>query len=58
MIDTYTGPWLAILLALLGAVCFAGAAVLQHGAVTAESQPDDDQPGKAVSLRGLGAIAR
>lgn len=58
MIDTFTGPWLAILLALLGAVCFAGAAVLQHGAVTAESQPDDDQPGKAVSLRGLGAIAR
>jgi hypothetical protein len=33
--------------------------VLQHGAVNAESRSGvDDRPGKAVSLRGLGAIAR
>jgi drug/metabolite transporter (DMT)-like permease len=59
MIDTLTGPGLAIVLALLGAVCFAGAAVLQHGAVSAGSDPESDgRPGKAISLRGLGEIAR
>ena len=59
MISALAGPGVAIVLALLGAVCFAGAAVLQHGAVNAESRVDeDDRPGKAVSLRGLREIAR
>jgi hypothetical protein len=59
VIDTLTGPGLAILLAGLGAMCFAGAAVLQHGAVSAGSDPgSDDRPGKTISLRGLGEIAR
>jgi drug/metabolite transporter (DMT)-like permease len=59
MISELAGPGLAIVLALLGAVCFAGAAVLQHGAVNAESRPvDDDRPDKAVSLRGLREITR
>jgi drug/metabolite transporter (DMT)-like permease len=59
MIDAVAGPGLAITLALLGAVCFAGAAVLQHRAVAAGSDPTaDDRPGKAISLRGLVEIAR
>jgi drug/metabolite transporter (DMT)-like permease len=59
MIDTFGGPGLAIVLAMLGAMCFAGAAVLQHGAVSARSDSrSDDRPGKAISLRGLGEIAR
>jgi hypothetical protein len=59
MISGLAGPGLAIVLALLGAVCFAGAAVLQHGAVSAGSSRDeDDRPGKALSLRGLGEITR
>jgi drug/metabolite transporter (DMT)-like permease len=63
MISALTGGGfstvLAIALAVLGAGCFAGAAVLQHGAVNAESRPAaDDSPGKAVSLRGLRAITR
>ena len=59
MIQMLSGPGFAIALAVLGAMCFAGAAVLQHGAVSAGSDPDsDDRPGKAISLRGLGEIAR
>jgi drug/metabolite transporter (DMT)-like permease len=59
MISELAGPGLAIALALLGAVCFAGAAVLQHGAVSAGSRRDeDDRPGKVLSLRGLGEITR
>ena len=59
MIETFAGPGLAITFALLGAVCFAGAAVLQHGAVAAGSDPHSDgRPGKAISLRGLREIAR
>lgn len=59
MIGAFAGPGLAIVLALLGAVCFAGAAVLQHGAVNATSGPaEDDRAGKALSLRGLSAITR
>lgn len=59
VIGDLAGPGLAIVLALLGAGCFAGAAVLQHGAVTAGSCPDeDDQPGKVLSLRGLREITR
>lgn len=52
-----TGP--AIVLAGLGALCFAGAAVLQHRAVSAESRPhsgpETDGP---LSLRGLRAVTR
>ncbi|OLT22279.1 hypothetical protein BJF78_07780 [Pseudonocardia sp. CNS-139] len=58
MIESLAGSGLAIALALLGAVCFAGAAVLQHGAVAAADPTYDDRPGKAISLRGLGEIAR
>jgi drug/metabolite transporter (DMT)-like permease len=59
MISTFAGPGVAIVLALLGAVCFAGAAVLQHSAVNAgSSSAEDDRPGKALSLRGLRAITR
>jgi drug/metabolite transporter (DMT)-like permease len=57
VIDLSTGT--AIALAMSGAVCFAGAAVLQHRAVSAESGPDDDRPGGTVlSLRGLRAVTR
>ena len=59
MISELAGPGLAIALALLGAVCFAGAAVLQHGAVSAGSRRDeDDRPGRVLSLRGLREITR
>jgi hypothetical protein len=59
MTDTLTGTGLAIVLAMLGAVCFAGAAVLQHGAVTAESGGGRNGGGGGVlSLRGLRAITR
>jgi drug/metabolite transporter (DMT)-like permease len=52
----FTGPGFAIVLAVLGAICFATAAVLQHRAVSAES-------GSAVregslSMSGLRAVAR
>lgn len=66
------GPTLAILLAMLGAVCFAGAAVLQHRAVTAESGPGAAAGGTAaggttardttardtLTLQGLYAVTR
>lgn len=55
MSDLLNGPALAIVLAVLGALCFAGAAVLQHGAVSAESDPSS---GTRLSLRGLRAITR
>jgi drug/metabolite transporter (DMT)-like permease len=59
MISDLAGPGLAIVLALLGAVCFAGAAVLQHGAVSAGSRRDEnDRPGRVLSLRGLREITR
>jgi drug/metabolite transporter (DMT)-like permease len=59
MISHLAGPGLAIVLALLGAGCFAGAAVLQHGAVTAGSAPGEaDRSGKVLSLRGLREITR
>jgi drug/metabolite transporter (DMT)-like permease len=59
MISELAGPGLAIALALLGAACFAGAAVLQHSAVSAGSRrEEDDRPGKVLSLRGLREITR
>lgn len=52
------GPTLAIALAVVGAACFAGAAVLQHRAVSAESESDDRVKSSGlISLRGLGAVA-
>jgi drug/metabolite transporter (DMT)-like permease len=51
----FEGPALAIMLAMLGAVCFAGAAVLQHRAVSAHSDRDT---GDALSLRSLRAVTR
>ena len=58
MIDILTG--IAIALAVLGAVCFACAAVLQHHAVSTESGPlgDSDAGSGALSLRGLLAATR
>lgn len=53
MTDLLAGPALAIALAMFAAVCFAGAAVLQHRAVTAESSP-----AVTLSLRGLRAVTR
>jgi drug/metabolite transporter (DMT)-like permease len=59
VIDHLSGSGIAIALAMLGAVCFAGAAVLQHGAVTAESgRAAGEHAGKALSLRGLRAVTR
>ncbi len=52
-------PVLAIVLAMLGAVCFAGAAALQHRAVAAESgNRDIDGQSHILTLRGLRAITR
>ncbi|MGH3568453.1 MAG: hypothetical protein ACRDRH_20985 [Pseudonocardia sp.] len=45
----------AIALAVVGAVCFAGAAVLQHRAVDAVTGPG---PGDALTLRGLRSLVR
>lgn len=58
MIDILTG--IAIALAVLGAVCFACAAVLQHHAVSTESAPlgDSGAGSAALSLRGLLAVTR
>ena len=52
-----SGP--AIILAMLGAVCFAGAAVLQHRAVTAAT-PGSVGPGDlpALTMPGLLAATR
>lgn len=57
MTGVLTGPAGAVSLAVLAAVCFAGAAVLQHGAVSAESA-DHEEAGDSLSLRGLRAVAR
>ncbi|WP_232662180.1 hypothetical protein [Pseudonocardia sp. TRM90224] len=59
MRELLTGPALAIVLAVVASVCFAGAAVLQHRAVSAQS--DDEQvsdEGGVLSLSGLRAVAR
>ena len=53
----FSGSGPAIVLATLGAVCFAGAAVLQHRAVTAAT-PAPAAPGRAMSLPGLLAATR
>ncbi len=58
MSTLFTGPALAITFAVLGAVCFAGAAVLQHRAVAAESGPSARQGSEPLSLRGLRAVTR
>ncbi len=56
-----TGSGLAIALAVFGAFCFAGAAVLQHRAVTATSPvvggPSGSR-GRALSMQGLIAATR
>ena len=57
MNELLAGPTVPISLAVLAAVCFAGAAVLQHGAISAEAaggRPGND----SLSLRGLRAVAR
>lgn len=59
MIDSLHGTGIAIALAVLGAVCFAGAAVLQHGAVAAASGSTvGTYRGETLSLRGLRAVTR
>jgi hypothetical protein len=61
MSDLLTGTAGAISLAALGAFCFAGAAVLQHGAVSAESAGSaggGSGSGESLTLRGLRAVAR
>jgi hypothetical protein len=51
MTDVLTGSAGAVSLAVLAAVCFAGAAVLQHGAVSAGTD-------ETLSLSGLRSVAR
>jgi drug/metabolite transporter (DMT)-like permease len=51
-----TVPVLAIGLAVVASVAFAGAAVLQHRAVTGRAAPDDG--GDALSLRGMREVSR
>ncbi|MCO1655916.1 hypothetical protein [Pseudonocardia humida] len=59
MSDLLSGTAGAISLAVLGAFCFAGAAVLQHGAVSAESDAEGGRgSGESLTLRGLRAVAR
>jgi hypothetical protein len=58
MTDLFPAPALAVLLAVLAAAGFAGAAVLQHRAVAVESGPAGADPGRSLSLRGLRAVAR
>lgn len=60
MTTVLSGSGPAILLAVLGAVCFAGAAVLQHRAVaaTAPLPAERSEPGRALSLAGLLAATR
>lgn len=59
-----TGSGLAIALAVVAAFCFAGAAVLQHRAVTAAAPvpgygaPHRGRPGATLSLDGLLAATR
>lgn len=55
-----TIPVLAIALAVVAAVCFAGGAVLQHRAVSAQSNRDDSsgESGARLSLGGLRAVSR
>lgn len=57
MTSVLASPAPAIALAVLGAVCFAGAAVLQHRAVVAVGS-EDRREGAPLSLRGLRALAR
>jgi drug/metabolite transporter (DMT)-like permease len=61
MTDVLAGPAGAVSLAVLGAVCFAGAAVLQHRAVSAGAVAagnDDGAESERLSLSGLRAVAR
>jgi drug/metabolite transporter (DMT)-like permease len=55
-------PAVAIVLAMVASVCFAGAAVLQHRAVSAGSGSTEDPAVKygseTISLSGLRAVAR
>jgi len=51
-------PFLAIGLAVVASVGFAGAAVLQHRAVAAHSDAADDEAGDALSLRGMRDVSK
>ena len=57
MTGLLSGPAPAIGLAMLAAVGFAGAAVLQHRAVAAASDPDDVR-GETLTLRALRTVTR
>jgi hypothetical protein len=59
--DLLAGSAGPISLAVLGAFCFAGAAVLQHGAISAgsaEGGAGSGSGGDPLSLRGLRAVVR
>jgi hypothetical protein len=59
MTHLLTDPALAIALAVLASVGFAGAAVLQHRAVAAQSDTaPDDGTSDTLSLRGMRAVTR
>jgi hypothetical protein len=60
MTTLLSGSLPAILLAMLGSICFAGAAVLQHRAVTAATPVavGASEPGRALPLAGLLAATR
>ena len=60
MTACFSGSGPAIVLAMLGAVCFAGAAVLQHRAVTAATPAPAGhrRPPAAVDCPGLLAATR
>ncbi|MFC4949797.1 hypothetical protein [Pseudonocardia sp. GCM10023141] len=56
--NLFSGPVPAIVLAILASLCFAGAAVLQHRAVSAQSGAATSGGEGALSFKSLAAIAR